>query len=202
MAASITIDDREFQAALKAYMKVSRRSLAEIVNKRAVNIAFKSIKHTPAAGKRDINSELRSKSKRAPKQSLARLRVIVINRKRDKEIPKGKDLTAAANEVIKNRKKSIGYIKAGWLSAVQALQPHAKLRKRPPRLNDDGDATKLGYGKPARSGLNPTAIIANQVAGAVEVGSKAIQRAMQEDALDMRTFTAKRMQQDAKKFNA
>lgn len=100
MAVKVTIDDREFQAALKAYMKVSRRSLAEIVNKRAVNIAFKSIKHTPAAGKRDINSELRAKSKRAPKQSLARLRVIVVNRRKSKEIPEGKFLTAAANEVI------------------------------------------------------------------------------------------------------
>jgi len=200
MAVKVTIDDREFQAALKAYMKVSRRSLAEIVNKRAVNIAYKSIRYTPKAKKTKIRSDLKGMSSVHPKAPIAALIVNLNARNRKRKGYYGDKMREKIDKLIFIRQMKIGFIRSGFLGAVKDLQPLAKVRRRPPRVNVQGKPK--GYGTPARNGLNPTATIVNQVAGAVEVGSKAIQRAMQEDALDMRTFTAKRMQKDAKKFNA
>jgi hypothetical protein len=196
MAVELNIDTREFNAALRQYIKVSSRTLPEIVNKRAVNIAFKSIRHTPKAKKARIKRDLKVKSRTNPKAPLA---AILVNAGRNPGLY-GDDMKQAVEELKERRAKSIGFIKSGWLGAVNDLQPHAKVFRRTPRVNVKGKPK--GFGRPARKGLNPTAEIVNQVAGAVKVGSSALQRAMNDDADDMRTFTAKRMQKDANKFNA
>ena len=196
MAAEVKIDDREFQAALRDYMKVSRRTLAEIVNKRAVNIAFKSIRYTPKAKKSRINRDLKQKSRIAPKAPIA---AILVNSKRKPGLY-GQDMVDAVEDLKVKRARTLGFIKSGWFGAIKNLQPHAKVRRRAPRVNIQGKPK--GYGRPARAGLNPTAEIVNQVPGANKIGSDALQRAMNEDAIDMKTFTAKRLQQDANKYNA
>lgn len=196
MAGEIKIDDREFKAALRSYMKQSRRTLAEIVNKRAVNIAFKSIRYTPKAKKSRINRDLKQKSLIAPKAPIG---AILVNSKRKPGLY-GPSMIDAVEDLKVKRARTLGFIKSGWFGAIKDLQPHAKVRRRAPRLNLKGKPK--GYGRAARRGLNPTAEIINQVPGASEIGSSALQRAMNEDAIDMRTFTAKRMQQDAKKYNA
>jgi hypothetical protein len=196
VAVNIQIDTKEFNSALRDYIKVSRRSIAEIVNKRAVNIAFKAIRHTPKALKSKINRELKAKSKLNPKAPLG---AILVNKGRKPGLY-GEAMTSEIEALKQRRARTIGFIKSGWLGAVKDLQPHAKVFRRPPRVNVQGPPK--GYGKPARSGLNPTAEIVNQVAGAVKIGASALQRAINEDAIDMRDFTAKRMQQDANKYNA
>lgn len=196
MAVEITVDTREFKAALREYIKVSRRTLPEIVNKRAVNIAFKAIRYTPKARKSRINKDLKQKSRTNPNAPLS---AILVNAGRKPGLY-GEDMKQAVEELRERRHKSLGFIKSGWLGAVNDLQPHAKVFRRAPRVNLQNKPK--GYGRPARQGLNPTAEIVNQVAGAVKVGSPALQRAMNDDAADMKNFVAKRMQQDANRFNA
>jgi hypothetical protein len=196
MAVELNIDTREFNAALRQYIKVSSRTLPEIVNKRAVNIAFKAIRYTPKARKSQITKDLKAKSNTNPKAPIG---AILVNAGR-KPALSGGDLKQAVENLKLGRHRSAGFIKSGWLGAVKDLQPHAKVFRRTPRVNVKGKPK--GFGRPARKGLNPTAEIVNQVAGAVKVGSSALQLAMNDDADDMRTFTAKRMQKDANKFNA
>lgn len=200
MAVEITVDAREFNAALKEYIKVSKRSLTEIVNKRAVNIAFKSIRYTPKATQSRIKRDLKQKSRTNPKAPVG---AILVNYKRGQAGKKGlygSEMADAVENLRLGRERSSGFIKSGWIGAVQDLAPHAKVFRRPPRIVVKG--RPKGYGRPARQGINPTAEIVNQVAGAVKVGASALQRAMNEDAIDMRTYVAKKMQQDADRFNA
>jgi hypothetical protein len=196
VAAKVSIDTREFKAALAQYTRYSKRSLAEIVNKRAVNIAFKAIRHTPKTKKPSINRELRQKSRVAPKAPLG---AILAQKGRNPGLY-GDEMKKAVESLKAKKAASIGFIKSGWIGAVRDLSPHAKVYRRPPRVIVKGKPQ--GFGRPARRGLNPTAEIVNQVAGAVKVGSAALQRAINEDALDMKTYVARKMNQDAKKFNA
>ena len=55
----INIDTREFQAALKQYVKHSKRDLAFIVNKRAINVGFLALRKTPTATAKRIERDLR-----------------------------------------------------------------------------------------------------------------------------------------------
>lgn len=200
MAVEITVDTREFNAALREYIKVSSRTLPEIVNKRAVNIAFRAIRHTPRATKSRIKRDLKQKSRTNPKAPLGPVLVNYNRGRAGKKGLYGPDMVDAVDQLQLGREKSAGFIKSGWIGAVQDLAPHAKVFRRPPRITVKGKPK--GYGKPARQGLNPTAEIVNQVAGAVKVGSAALQRAINEDAADMRNYVAKRMQQDANRYNA
>ena len=200
MAVSIEIDTREFNAALREYIKVSKRSLPEIVNKRAVNICFKSIRFTPKARKSRIKRDLKQKSRINPKAPVG---AILINKQRGEAGKPGRygaEMAAAMERWEIKRNVSSGFIKSGWLGAVKDLAPHAKVFRRPPRV-EVKDKPK-GYGRPARVGINPTAEIVNQVNGAVKVGAPALQRAMNADAADMKNYVARKMQQDASRFNA
>ena len=196
MEVSITVDTREFNSALKEYIPYSKRSLAEIVNKRAVNIAFKSVRFTPSARKPRINRDLKQKSQIAPKAPLG---AILAQKGRSPGFY-GDDMKAAVEDLKLKRHRSVGFIKSGWLGAVKDLAPHAKMFRRPPRVNVKGKSK--GYGRPARAGINPTAEIVNQVQGAVKVGAPALNRALNADATDMRQYVAKKMQQDANRYNA
>lgn len=195
MAVKIDIDTREFNAALRDYVRHSSRSLAEIINKRAVNICFRAIRHTPAARKPTINRDLRQKSRVASKAPLG---AILAQKGRNPGLY-GDDMTAAVDTLKLKRHRSIGYIKSGWFGAIKDLQPHAKVFRRPPRVNVSN--SPKGYARAAKPGINPTAEIINQVEGAITVGRAALQRAMNEDALDMRDYVARKMQQDAKRYN-
>jgi hypothetical protein len=200
VAVEVKIDTREFNAALREYIKFSKRSLAEIVNKRAVNICFRAIRHTPAARRPRINRDLRQKSRVAPKAQLGPILVNYNRGRAGKKGLQGKDMAAAVEKMRLARHASVGFVKSGWFGAIRDLQPSAKVFRRPPRVIIKG--RPKGYGKAARQGINPTAEIVNQVEGAVKVGRHALQRAMNEDALDMRGYVAKKMQQDADRFNA
>lgn len=200
MAISIQVDTKEFNAALREYIKVSRRTLPEIVNKRAVNIAFKSIRWTRKARKSQINRDLKQKARIAPKAPIG---AILVNYKAGQDGEKGfygDKMKQQVERMKLARHSSAGYIKAGWLGAFRDLQPHAKVFRRPPRGLGSGNAAKKGFGRPAKRGINPTAEIVNQVEGAVKIGAPGLQRAMNADAADMAQFAAKRMQQDANKF--
>ena len=121
MAVNVTIDTKEFNAALREYIKVSRRTLPEIVNKRAVNIAFKAIRYTPKARKSRINRDLKAKSRTNPKAPLG---AILVNYNRGQKGEKGlygSKMVSAIEDMKLGRHKSAGFIKSGWLGAVNDL---------------------------------------------------------------------------------
>lgn len=205
----ITIDTREFNAALQLYMRHSKRDLAFVVNKRAINVSFIAMRKTPAATAGKINRQLRKriavdgrKGKKKPP-----LVALMINKGSNKiggEKP-AKGLYGAAmaeeiREVIGKRQRTRAYIKSGFIKTIRDLEKRDRGRqKRQPR-NVQTFSRQAGQGKPAFAGINPTAEIINFATGAKEIAGPALQSALNADAADMRKFTAKRMQQTANKY--
>ena len=213
MATELKIDTREFEAALKKYIMVSKRDLAYIVNKRALNVAFHAIRETPKARKGAIRRELLAPSRESPSAPIAAL---IINRRLGKAQAEfvnqynqksqqlrglhGAEMRAAIQKLIKKRQNTIGYIRSGWLKAIHVLKRVTKDSKRPPRVNVFGRVE--GDVRPAKSGINPTAVIINSTRAAVKIGAAGLAKAIALDAADMREFTAKRLQKTANRFNA
>ena len=213
MPTGITIDTKEFEAALAEYIKVSKRDFAYIINKRALNVAFHAIRQTPKARRVAIRQELMSPSRESPSAPIAAL---IINRQLGKAQAKfvhehkqksqqlrglhGAEMRAAIQKLIKKRQNTIGYIRSGWLKAIHVLKRVTKDSKRPPRVNVFGRVE--GDVRPAKSGINPTAVIINSTRAAVKIGAAGLAKAIALDAADMREFTAKRLQKTANRFNA
>lgn len=190
------VDTREFDAALRAYIPHSKRTFADIVNKRGVNVAFKATRFTQKARPSKIRRDMRRPSRNHPGAPLG---AVLVNKGRSPGL-QGPDMRDAVDRLTRAKERSIGFIKSGWLGAVNDLQPHAKVRRRPPKVNVRG--RPQGYARPARPGIAPAAEIVNHVPGAAEIGAEGLQRALNADARDMAEYVARRMQADANKWNA
>lgn len=205
----ITIDTREFQAALKLYARHSKRDLPYIVNKRAINVAFIAMRKTPSATAAKIKRDLRKRiavdgRKGRKKPPLVALMINSGSSKLRGEKPEkglyGQAMATEIEEVIARRQRTRAYIKSGFLKTIRDIERRVPDRqKRQPR-NVQTFSRPAGAGKPAAFGINPTAEVINYATGARDIAGPALQAALAADAADMRKFTAKRMQQTANKF--
>jgi len=223
VAVEFSIDTREFQDALKLYMKYTKKTLAEAVNHRAINITFKAIQYTKATTLGKIKREMWRTSRKHPGVPVLALLANKYVAGKDQRFagkykalknaygPKGitpkntEDFTgkmgAAMDMLWDLKQRSRGFIKAGWFGAINDLRPFVKIKRKPPKnIQGDGAAKKLGMAKPAFSGINPTAEIINRVNGAVKVGAKPLHRAIKADADDMMVYVRRKMQEEADKF--
>ena len=103
-------------------------------------------------------------------------------------------------QVIKRRQRSRGYVKSGWLQSIRDLERNTPGRKKNQPRNVQTFSRFPGEGRAARQGINPTAQVLNHASDAYKIAARPLQAALNADALDMRRFTAKRMQQTANKF--
>lgn len=207
----VKLDTREFQSALRQYARHSKRSMAEIVNKRAINVAFIAMRKTPTARANRIERDLRKRISvpgRKGKGRPPRAALIIASGSRHAGRAKpapglyGAEMREAVEKLVKQRQRSRGYVKSGFMKSIRDLERRTKGRaKRQPRNVQDFKRLP-GEGRGARAGLNPTAEVINYATDAVKLAGKPLQQAINADARDMRTFTAKRMQKDANKFNA
>jgi len=206
----IKLDTKEFQAALLQYAQHSKRDMAFIVNKRAMNVAFIALKKTPSATPAKIERNLRKKMagngrKGAGRPPLAALLIAHGQKFGGRTIKPSPGLygQAMADRIkwfISVRKRSRGYVKSGWLKVVRDFERKLGGRaKRQPR-NVQDFARLPGEGKAARPGINPTAEVVNHAQAARRIAKGPLQAALSADAADMRKFTAKRMQKTANKF--
>ena len=197
----IEIDTREFQEAMKFYLKHSKRDLAFVVNKRAINVSFLTMKKTPSASAARINRDLRKRiavdsRKGKKKPPLAALLIASGSDKIGGKKPARGLYGAAMKEeierVIGRRQRTRAYIKSGFIKTIRDLE-----RKVPGR---QGFSKPAGEGRPARPGINPTAEVINHATNAGKIAGPALQKALNADAADMRRFTEKRLQKTANKF--
>lgn len=146
----VELDTKAFDAAFKRYVKASKRSLAEICNKKAAMIATKAAKYTKRGDKGHIESSLGgyvtvtytpSKGKYAGQTRSKRVlqltkttvgsrpaylaQVLVNVRRRNKGLKGygGNDLSVAARKMVRARLKAITYLASGWIDAIKALLP-------------------------------------------------------------------------------
>lgn len=210
MASGFSLDTSQFNRALAEYIRVSKRTLPEIVNKRSVNVAFLALRRTKSARPGRIERDLRRRVSVPGRKGRGRPpRAALLVQKGGKHSPfekpspglYGADMRAAIDLLIQKRQRTRAYIKSGFLKSARDIQRGLKgPSKRPPR-NLNTFSKQPGEGRKARPGLNPTAEIINYATGADKVAGPALQAALNADADDMKRFAAKRMQQDANKFN-
>jgi len=191
------LDTREFQRALLKYIPTTKRDLPEIVNKRAVNVAFKAIRYTPKANAGKIRRKLKRQAKN--KAPLAALIVNKLQGRFGRRGYYGAKMKSEVDDFIAGKVRGIGYLKSGWLAAAQHLARMAGMRvgkSRGAKLFGDG---AHGRAKVAKPGWTPTAEIINKAAGIADVGKPALQKAMNAEAREIMRHVERKLKGSARK---
>lgn len=144
MPAPATLDTREFKAALKALQKTSSRSAADFCNSQMSKLLYEAMAHTHKADAdrlayklgqsgnqvnwRRKDGTLRQGRGRKGRAILANddtFAARIVNTQRineGKEPIFGKKLEAAAIKLINARRKSVAFVKSGWLPAFRVFK--------------------------------------------------------------------------------
>lgn len=226
MANETKLDVREFQRALVEYIPTTKKSLAQICNERALNIAARAIPPTPKAEKQKIEAlgvvGYTVLSKKGTRLKRAKAILSVGGRMRDiyvaRMIKRGenpKDLTAKeiadrVKRALGARLRSIGFIKSGWLPAMKRLGIAAGKQAKLRILGDSKTVGRdKGYAIEAKPGFTPSATIVNMAGSLtddnghalVKFGAPALQQAVNAEARELLEHTARKLQADANKIN-
>jgi len=224
---SFKLDYSEFNETLEEYRRVhKKRTLPEIVNKKALFIARGAIRQTPRPEPTVIGralSKIIYTFKGARKtltqrvtgsgKSFAPVAALLINFRRGKRGKPGlfgADMKAAIKSLIARSASARAFLASGWIPAVKRLTPLVRSRKGMPP--DDSEAKQIknpkGSVKPANvSGDICVATIVNQAlskfttTGKNEVFDKAaqaLQKAIDKERASMEQDIENQMRDDAK----
>ena len=222
------VDTREFSAALREYKKVSRSTLADILNRKACFVLRKAIELTPKAirsvienifnviGSRLSRSKATGKFKKAGnlygKSHLA-IDIVQAKRFRKGQPPlTQKEASAEGRKLIANRLRGIGSLRAGWSRSYRTFLSATKEAGAAlglPRVKRPGQA------KIARPTTDPEAIFeydlvtathhAGGSSGPKEIDPRvasALQEAINIETAGMKEEIARRLGEAARPFNA
>lgn len=184
-------DQRKFDEALEAYVKVSKRTLQQIVNSKLYYIARRALFNSPKADSYAIKTRLggvvtvnrlnkKGKTVRRREAQLvtaagasAPLAVLILQaryRNEGLDSPfKGKSRAAGARAMDQKLKaflsaslRSVAFLKAGWLPSIKIMAPLADRKGEPPT---DPAAKQVGRPKgdatPAEPGYSPQGVVVN-----------------------------------------
>jgi hypothetical protein len=163
--------ERDFSKAMRQYAELSKKEVSEAINKKAKDVAIRAIKYTPRADKSAIESQLRANGlayKIIKKTGLTR-----------------KQIKAKAERLIRLRKRSVGYIRAGWYKAAQAFGARGG-KTRPGKRADAGTGKRATPSK-------TEAVMNNYTKGATTVSGNALARAMEEVRKDMMVYIGRKL---------
>lgn len=171
--------ERQFAAAMKLYAKVSKKEVADALNKKAQQVIkgyadagiTGVISRTPVADPMRIEQQLRANG-------------LVYHKLIKKQGKKRKAIEKEAEKIIKARMKSAGYIRAGWYKAARAFRVRAGRTRK-------GWAS-AGYGVKATPNKTE-ALIVNKAIGAVKVAGHALALSMNEARKDMMKYIARKL---------
>ena len=191
------LDTSEFQKALLKYIPTTKRDLPEIVNKRAINVAFKAIRFTPKANAAKIRRAMRLKTRlNAPLASL------ILNKLQGKYGRKGyygDKMRAEVEEFIKSRVRGIGYLKSGWLASAQQMARLAGMKVGRSRATKVYGKGEHGQARHAKPGWTPSATIINLAEGIADVGKPALQKAINAEAREIMRHVERKLRGTARK---
>ena len=225
---SIRVDRREFDATLKRYRDISKRTPKQICDTKAFFIARRAVLETPKADKGIMKSSLGSviyRKKQAVAMKLktvkrfsrwgqeyqAPLAALIINARRKKAGERGlygAAMSEAIRAMLAARMRSIGFIKSGWLQAIKALLPFADTKGAP--RSEGGVAeigpSKKGYGIPASDGWTAKTVLGNTAttdrdtkAALFKFGQPALQRAFDAEERSMLAYIERKFKAGAAK---
>jgi len=218
---SLTINSAEFSRTLRRYAKVNKRSFREIVNKKALDLAFHALKATDAADPAQIEYKLGAignkvgrnrktgalrKGKRILKEDSFAARIVNSRRRKaGKALVWGKELERQAQKLINQRVRAVRFLKAGWLPAIKSLSFKVDRRDRVrwPKGLTKGKAAPKGYAVAARSELKPSALVVNSATKNNRTAQKKIEAGlglgMAAAMADMTTYINRKLGRDWRK---
>ena len=176
---SLTIDQAAFTRTLRRYAKVNKKTFREIVNKKALDLAFNAQRLTEAADPQAIEYKLGAignkvgrnrktgalrKGRRILKEDNFAARIVNSRRKKaGQPLIWGKELERAAQKLINARVRAVKFLRSGWLPAIKKLSLAVDRRDRVrwPKGLVKGKAKPKGFGVAARSELKPAALVVN-----------------------------------------
>lgn len=184
MIARLTIDDRQFKAALREYRQTTRRSLPEILNQRAFNIAARTMDSMkPAPGEEQaqrtkiktymdaqISTRIRQvksgrnkgqfKRRGSKPNQLARVNLIIQARRARKGLPGlyGAAMRQAEGSFKRAAQVGVGFLKSPFVAVIRGLLSYVKFRRvqtRWGRISVWPGSKGYGTVNPANPGINP-----------------------------------------------
>jgi len=165
--------ERDFSKAMRQYAELSKKEVSEALNKKAKDVAIRAIKYTPKADKGQIEQQLRTNGlayKLIKKTGLSK-----------------KQIQQKAERLIRARKRSVGYIKAGWYKAAQVFGGRGG-RTKSGGLAEQGTAKKATPSK-------TEAVMNNYTKGATKVSGQALARSMDEVRKDMMVYIGRKLKE-------
>lgn len=225
-------DQRVFDAAMREHVKTTRRSLPDYLNKKGYYVTRKAIWFTRKTEMSRIEATLGRmiRVKRLTKKGRvvnkrvwthprsmkfnAPLVAVILNARRGRKLEPGlygRAMKAAIKRMIGARRKSVGFIKSGWIEARDILR--RKFRGGTAGLPADDSGGRVG--KPKGGALGATEGDAPQVViwssletyrdtrGAIRrYGSAGLQRAFDDEAASMMRDLENHIKPEVEKFNA
>jgi len=185
---AFTVNTQRFQATLRQYLKHTRRTLPEICNNKAYDLAGGfgrgALQKTKSASGRDIGRALSRKvttetkvatrGRAKGKTYTRRLYEFdadtfasrIVNwrlRKQNKKMKWGDTLIKAAKALTAKRVRSAGFLKSGWLAAIRSMSPHvpgARVSQATAGV-EPFRRNRFGFAKAALSGFKLKATVTN-----------------------------------------
>lgn len=215
MSMRLQVDTREFDRALMQYVLTTSKTLADAINHKAGQVAFRAYSLTPKGDRNKIAAELgatyeavigkRGKALKRKKLAVAtdgRARALLIAQlKRRGILRSAKDVSAMVSRFVSKRVSSVSFFRAGWIPAIRALAKGAMFERR--RGRPTGRATR------AKDSLSPVAEIENnstppervQMPAVSAFMEKALGSAFRQETADMEQYIARKAQQAANTVN-
>lgn len=212
MSPTITIDTIQFKTALKQYLEVTKKTLPDVMNQKALYIAKGAYEETPVADKSKIMKlfgvgpkvkGVKTKYDYSKMNTSAENIYLWRLKQANKDIPA--DYKKRALKMVQNRIKAVGSLRSGWKKAISILAGavNEMVVAQGPPIKTPSTA------KPATPGFNPTSTFTYRTV--IERGGQkiidprcfqALQSAFDKEAKSMTEYLARRMQSDANQFTA
>jgi len=226
--ADFRFDHVVFDEAMRRYIEVSRRSPAQICNTKAYYISRKATWFTAKTSRAQISNELASRVSGSRRLSLrpgtragnedAPLAALIIQKLRGEKGVKGlygDQMTAAINELLGKRLKSLAFLRSGWLPAIRDLKALAVAGGSAPQMGDTRQfGADQGRAEPAQeTDWNAVARIINHAAslsktsratnfaGFQKIGEEGLDRAFADETASMLQYIEDHMRPAAEEFN-
>lgn len=218
------LDYSVLETQVKRYLPTTKKSLSEVLNQRAANVIGRAFNATPRADPVRIKTSLgqivkvnRINKKGKIKQVKtfvgtkskipdAPLLALIINKRRgQKGLPGlyGPAMTKALIKTLGFRLRSIGFEASGWIPGLRIILAKVKGAFIIARLSTARVyKTNKGGATPANdSSWYPKAEVFNTVKEIDKVGSRALQRAIDDEAKDLAKHIDEKLQPETDKFN-
>jgi hypothetical protein len=221
----MVLDTKDFNKVLDDYMVFQKRTPADVINGKLFYIARHATMTTKHADKEAIESELRGPSRDYPNVPLGAILVNKQLREQGKSGVSGESMTKAFEKLIKKRKQSVNFVRAGWKNAILMLESYMRSKGELQFVNrwkstaplDKETMKKKGHEKLGKAtvarverGPRVWGEIQNDVSGTEGKGDKArlhqvkqdgLQKAVDKEVASMRIYLERKLNPVHQDFN-